>query len=316
MHASGHRFSTIDAEGSTLLAAQEASPKHQVRLRVIPRLDVKGPNLVKGVHLEGLRVLGPPETFARWYYRSGADELLYIDVVASLYGRNSLLDMIRRTAEDVFIPVTVGGGIRSVEDARLALRAGADKVAINTAAVRDPELISRIADAFGSSTVVLSIAAIRRPTGEWEAYTDAGREHSGRDVVEWAAEGADRGAGEILVTSIDRDGTGEGLDLELIESVCAVVDVPVVCCGGIGRAEHVRAAVMPGGVTGIAVASALHYRAVMDGLVDGSESAEEGNRDFIRSGARNTRIQGCRIEDIKAELREAGAWARPSGCSS
>ena len=151
-------------------------------IRIIPRLDIKGPNLVKGIHLEGLRVLGKPERFARYYYEQGADELLYMDVVASLYGRNSLHDIVRHTAHDVFVPLTVGGGVRSVDDVRELLRSGADKVAVNTAAIKNPELIREIAHVFGSQCLVLSIEAKRQGSGSWEAYTDNGREKTGLDV--------------------------------------------------------------------------------------------------------------------------------------
>src|SRR5438552_11691798 len=158
-------------------------------IRVIPRLDIKGPNLVKGVHLEGLRVVGAPETFARRYSGDGADELLYVDIVASLYQRNSLLDIVERTASEIFIPLTVAGGIRSTDDIVDLLRAGADKVAINTAATRRPEFITEAARMFGSQCIVLSIEAKRRGPSSWEAYTDNGRERTGRDAVAWAREG-------------------------------------------------------------------------------------------------------------------------------
>jgi cyclase len=229
-------------------------------VRLIARLDIKGPNLIKGVHLEGLRVIGDPWEHARRYYRDGADELLYMDVVASLYGRNNLLEVVRRTSEEVFIPLTVGGGIRSVADAGEALRAGADKVAINTAAVRRPELISEVALKFGSQCMVLSIEAKRRPAGGWEAYTDNGRERTGLDVVEWARRGAALGAGEILLTSVDREGTRRGFDLELIRAVTDAVDVPVIASGGMGEVAHLIAAVRQGGADAVAIADVLHYR--------------------------------------------------------
>ena len=166
-----------------------------MNVRLIPRLDIKGPNLVKGIHLEGLRVLGKPERFARWYYEQGADELLYMDVVASLYQRNSLLDIVRRTSREIFIPLTVGGGLRTLDDIREVLRAGADKVALNTAAINRPELVREAAECFGSSTIVVSIEAIRKPDGRYEAYTDNGREKTGVDVFEWAVRAAELGAG-------------------------------------------------------------------------------------------------------------------------
>ena len=184
------------------------------KLRLIARLDVKDENLVKGIQLEGLRKLGNPNDFAKRYYEQGIDELLYIDIVASLYNRNNLSDIVRKTVDDVFIPVCVGGGLRSVEDVRAILAAGADKVAINTAAIKRPALITEVAEAFGSQCMVLSIQAKRSRTwpGRWEAYYDNGRAHSGYDVVEWAKRGAALGAGEILLTGVDCEGHGSGVD--------------------------------------------------------------------------------------------------------
>lgn len=226
--------------------------------RLIARLDVKGPNLIKGIHLEGLRVIGDPQVYATRYYEQGADELLYIDVVASLYGRSSLGDIVARAARDVFVPLTVGGGLRSVDDVRAMLRAGADKVAINTAATRRPELVTEIAERFGSQCMVLSIEAKRSGPAKWEAFTDNGREHTGLDVVEWARRGAALGAGELLLTSVDQEGTRKGLDLELIESVSQAVSIPVIASGGVGSAEHVIAGVAHG-ADAVAIADILHY---------------------------------------------------------
>jgi len=228
-------------------------------VRLIARLDIKGPNLIKGVHLEGLRVVGDPQVFARRYYEQGADELLYIDIVASLYGRSKLTEIVRRAAQDVFVPMTVGGGVRTVDDVRELLRAGADKVAINTAAVRRPELISEVARRFGSQCMVLSIEAKRRPAGGWEPYTDCGREHSALDAIEWAKRGVELGAGEILVTSIDREGTRKGFDLELIKAIANAVPVPVIASGGYGEPAHLIDAVQIGGANAVALADALHY---------------------------------------------------------
>lgn len=227
--------------------------------RVIARLDVKAPNLVKGIRLEGLRVMGDPRTFARRYYDQGADEILYVDIVASLYGRNSLLDLVRRTAEDVFVPMTVAGGIRSVEDVREALRSGADKVAINTAAVRDPELIRRVAEAFGSQCMVVDIQTKRTGPAQWEAYTDNGRERTGLDALEWAERAVALGAGELLITSVDREGTQRGMELDFLARVTRAVAVPVIACGGVGSPEHARQAITEAGVDAVAVASILHY---------------------------------------------------------
>lgn len=229
-------------------------------LRLIARLDVKGPNLIKGVHLEGLRVIGNPQEFARQYYEAGADELIYLDIVASLYGRSNLLDIVRNTAQDVFVPMTVGGGIRSADDVRDFLRAGADKVAINTAAVRRPELIREVAQRYGSQCMVLSIEAKRRATGGWEVYTDCGRERSGVDALEWARRGVEFGAGEILVTSIDQEGTRKGFDVELVQAIAEGSPVPVIASGGMGSTEHMVDVVKRGKADAVAMADILHYR--------------------------------------------------------
>jgi imidazole glycerol-phosphate synthase subunit HisF len=229
-------------------------------VRLIARLDIKGPNLIKGVHLEGLRVIGDPQEHARRYYEQGADELIYIDIVASLYGRSKLTEIVRRAAHDVFVPMTVGGGVRDVDDVRDLLRAGADKVAINTAAVRRPELISEVARRFGSQCMVQSIEAKQQAPGRWEVYTDCGRERSGLDVIEWARRGVELGAGEVLVTSIDREGTRKGFDVELTRAVAQAVSVPVIASGGYGEPSHLGAVVQQGQADGLAVADALHYQ--------------------------------------------------------
>jgi imidazole glycerol-phosphate synthase subunit HisF len=228
-------------------------------VRLIARLDIKGPNLIKGVHLEGLRVVGDPQAFARRYYEQGADELIYMDIVASLYGRSNLMEIVRRTAHYLFVPLTVGGGVRSVDDVRDLLRAGADKVAINTAAVRRPELIGEISRRFGSQCMVLSIEAKRCGPGKWEVYTDCGREKSGVDVIEWARRGVALGAGEVLVTSIDQEGTRKGFDVELTRAISSAVTVPVIASGGYGAPEHLEAAVKGGGADAVAFADSLHY---------------------------------------------------------
>ena len=228
-------------------------------LRIIPRLDIKGKNLIKGVQLEGLRVMGDPQEFAIRYYEAGADELVYMDIVASLYGRNNLSDIIRRAADHVFIPITVGGGIRSVDDAKHILRSGADKVAINTAAIARPDLISEVARHFGSQAMVLSIEAKQVAQGRWEAYTDNGRERTGLDVLQWARRGVEMGAGEILLTSVDREGTRKGFDIDLIRQVSDAVPVPVIASGGMGSIENFLAAAQLGLADGISMADTLHY---------------------------------------------------------
>ena len=226
--------------------------------RVIPRLDIKGPNLVKGIHLEGLRKMGDPAAHALAYYEQGADELLYIDIVASLYERNSLTDVVERAASEVFVPLTVGGGIRKLDDINTLLRVGADKVAINTAAVRRPELIEEAARMFGSQCIVLSVEAKQQPAGHWEAYTDNGRERTGRDALEWVRQAVDLGAGEVLVTSVDKEGTRRGFDLPLIRQLADGLPVPLIACGGAGSIADVAEA-YEAGADAVAVASILHY---------------------------------------------------------
>jgi cyclase len=234
-------------------------PKSMTNKRLIARLDIKGPNLIKGVHLEGLRVIGNPSIYARRYYEQGADEIIYMDCVASLYGRNSLSEIIRSAARDIFVPLTVGGGIRSVEDVKELLRAGADKVAINTAALASPTLISDLAKRFGSQCVVVSIEAKRTSDNTWEAYTDNGRERTGKDVADWAEEAVGLGAGEILLTSVDREGTRKGLDIELTREIASRVSVPVIASGGMGKPEHLIQALTDGRADAVAMADILHY---------------------------------------------------------
>ncbi|KDN95422.1 imidazole glycerol phosphate synthase [Hydrogenovibrio marinus] len=227
-------------------------------IRLIPRLDIKSSHLIKGVKLEGLRKIGNPNEYARRYYEQGADELLYMDAVASLYGRNNLTEIIKETVKSVFIPITVGGGIRSVADAREILRSGADKVAINTAAVQRPDLINEMAKTFGEQCVVLSVEAIKQADGRWLAFTDNGREHTGLDVVEWVTQAVERGAGEILLTSVDHEGGRKGYDLDLVRAVTSAVNVPVIASGGMGEAMHGVDAVKAG-ADAIAMADILHY---------------------------------------------------------
>jgi cyclase len=229
------------------------------KIRLIARLDVKGPNLIKGIHLEGLRVIGSPNVHALRYYQQGADELIYMDCVASLYGRNSLGDIVASAAKDVFVPMTVGGGIRSIADATYLLRSGADKVAVNTAAVANPKLISDIARQFGTQCVVLSVEGKQVGADRWEAYTDNGREKTGLDVVAWVKQAVALGAGEILLTSVDREGTRKGFDIPMIQAVTQEVGVPVIASGGMGKPADVLDAVRNGGADAVAMADILHY---------------------------------------------------------
>jgi len=279
-------------------------------IRLIPRLDIKGPNLVKGIHLEGLRVLGRPERFARLYYEQGADELLYMDVVASLYQRNSLLDIVKKTSQEIFIPLTVGGGLRTLDDIREVLRAGADKVSLNTAAVKNPEFVRDAARRFGSSTIVVSIEAIRKPDGSYEAYTDNGREKTGVDAFEWAVRAAELGAGEIMVTSIDHEGTGKGFDLELTFRIAQTVPIPVIACGGAGAVDHVGEVLSHGHVDAVCLASILHYNIVRrhEGM---DEVTGEGNMEYLKQPRSFSKIQDASLQEIKAHLLRQGMACRP-----
>ena len=229
-------------------------------IRLIARLDIKGDNLIKGIHLEGLRIIGSPHEYALKYYAQGADELIFMDAVASLYGRNHLKEIISLAAREVFIPITVGGGVRSIGDVTEILRAGADKVAINTAAVINPSLISSVAKRFGSQCMVLSVEAKMISSNKWEAFVDNGREPTGLDVCEWVMKAVKLGAGEILLTSIDREGTRKGFDLPLLKAVSSMVNVPVIASGGMGNKEDAVRALKEGGVDAIAMADILHYQ--------------------------------------------------------
>jgi cyclase len=272
-------------------------------IRIISRLDIKGPNLVKGVHLEGLRVLGSPNDFAKFYYEDGADELLYMDVVASLYERNSLLDIIKHTTEDIFVPLTVGGGVRNLDDISKILRSGADKVSLNTAAIRNPDLIKQASQKFGSSTIVIAIEAIQNKAGQYMAFIDNGREFTGKDIFEWAQEIQYLGAGEILLTSVDREGTGLNFDINLIKSFCEAVSIPVIAHGGAGKMEDVKELIEKTNIDAIALASVLHYDTLTK--IDNSNVylSNEGNKDFLKSKNRNTKIKPFSIKDLKIFLK-------------
>ena len=227
--------------------------------RLIARLDIKGNRLIKGIRFEGLRVLGDPCEAALRYYKEGADELIYIDAVASLYGRNGLDEVLRRTSREVFVPITAGGGVRSVADAAALLAAGADKIAVNTAALQRPELITELAEAFGSQCVVSSIQARRIGPGQWEAMAEAGRERSGRDVFDWIEQVQQLGAGEILLTSVDQDGTCKGPDEQLVDSAARLARVSLVVGGGFAHTHQLVAALQHSEVSGVSLAAALHY---------------------------------------------------------
>jgi cyclase len=266
-------------------------------VRIIPRLDIKGPNLVKGIHLEGLRVLGKPSDFAKYYYQQGADELMFMDVVASLYERNSLHDIISETAKSIFIPITVGGGLRSIADIKEVLRAGADKVCLNTAAINNPQLIKDASRMFGSSTIVVAIEAIKETNGQYLAYTDNGREHTGVDVFEWAQQVDSLGAGELVITSVDREGTGEGFDLDLISKVSNLVSIPIIAHGGAGKREHITEVFKEGAADAVALASLLHYQFIQENNSEASDT--EGNVEFLKQKRSYHIFEPCSIAEIK-----------------
>ncbi|MCL4528630.1 MAG: imidazole glycerol phosphate synthase cyclase subunit [Chloroflexi bacterium] len=281
-----------------------------MNVRIIPRLDIKGPNLVKGIHLEGLRVLGKPEYFARYYYENGADELIYMDAVASLYGRNSLLEIVERTAREIFIPLCVGGGLRTVDDIRAVLRAGADKVSINTAAIRRPELIREASRSFGSSTIVIGIEAFRHPDGSYEPYINYGRDRTGLDAVEWAIRVVEMGAGEILLTSINQEGTGKGFDIELIRRIAEAVPVPVIAHGGAGKPSDIYEAIVDGRADAVSIASILHYQCLEQVKADEKEFVTEGNIEFLRRGGTFSKLQPTSLPQIKGYVTSRGVACR------
>ena len=251
-----------------------------MRKRIIARLDIKGDNVVRGIHLEGLRVVGRPEEMAERYYQAGIDEIIFIDTVASLYGRNNISHVVERTAEHSFIPLTAGGGIRSLQDVDKILRAGADKVTLNSAAGRRPELITEIAHTFGSQCVVSAIEAKHCGEGKWTVLIDNGREATGMDALEWARHCYELGAGEILLTSIDMDGTRKGYDLELTKLVAQSVPIPVIASGGPGKISHVVDGFLVGYADAAALGTLLHFNladvpTVKRGLIDAGVEVRE-----------------------------------------
>lgn len=228
------------------------------KVRIIARLDMKGENVVKGINLEGIRPVGKPDIMAKEYYLDGIDEIIYMDVVASLYGRNSLTNYIKQAASSIFVPLTVGGGIRNLEDIKMALDSGADKVAVNSSALKNPVFIKEASEEVGSQAIVLSIEAKKQKDNSWEAYYDNGRERSGRSVHDWALEATELGAGELLLTSIDNEGLKKGLDIELLSSIRDELNIPIIISGGVGKLEHILD--IADKADGVAVASAFHYK--------------------------------------------------------
>ncbi len=229
------------------------------KVRIITKLEVKGENVVKGIRMEGLRKVGVPDELCRKYFEQGIDEIVFEDVVASLYGRNQLTTLVSSAAEDIFIPLCVGGGVRSIEDFRSMLRSGADKVSINTQAIKTPEIITQAAQIFGSQCVIINIQAKRREDGSWQAYTENGRQPMGVTAVEWAKKAQELGAGEILLTSIDRDGTKYGYDQELIKAVTSQVRIPVIAAGGASTVEDMAKVILEGRANALCISHLLHF---------------------------------------------------------
>ena len=313
-------------------------------VRIIPRLDIKGPNVVKGLCFDGYRVLGHPETFAETYYKEGADELFFQDTVASLYKRNNLLEIVKRTAKKVMIPITVCGGIRTLEDIKTLLRSGADKVAINTAAITNPTLIEDAAKKFGSQCIVVSIEAkerdydlkqryknydgyqdspfIYQKYGKYEAWVDYGRQPTGIDVFEWSKQVVDLGAGEIYLSSVDRDGSGRGFDIDLVNEVAQKSKVPVIACSGAGKVEHFKE-VIDSGADAVSAASIFHYHYAekvesefmsynKEQLRMGKQ-IDSGNVEFLKSGYggfEEIQVVPSSIYEVKNNLSKGGVEIR------
>jgi cyclase len=229
------------------------------KIRVIARIDVKNDFVIKGIHLEGLRKIGDPNEMAKKYYKQGIDEIFFMDAVAAYYDRNSLTHIIEKACKDVFVPITVGGGIRKIEDIQTALNAGADKIAINTRAVQNPNFIKEASVVFGSQCIVLSIDAKKIASNKWEVYIDNGREPTGKDVIEWAKEGQLLGAGEVMLTSIDKEGTKKGFDIELNKKVSDALTIPLISSGGAGRNKDVTDVILNSNIDAVSIASLFHY---------------------------------------------------------
>ena len=270
-------------------------------VRIIPKLDIKGDNLVKGIHLEGLRVLGKPSEFIKYYAENGADEIIYNDVVASLYGRNGLLELISYTAKVCSIPITVSGGIRNIEDIQNFLKAGADKIAINTAAINDVEFISRAVNVFGSSTIVITIESSFY-NNKFMVFTNNGREYSGLEVEKWIKIVEEKGVGEILLTSIDNEGTGNGYNEDLIKLAYNKVKIPIIVHGGAQTPEDLTKIYEKYKIDSFCISSMVHYNFIKEKSID-NESYDIGNISFLKSKKNFKRFGQYSIKEIKNYLQ-------------
>ncbi len=268
-----------------------ASPK----CRIIPKLDIKSDSLVKGVNLEGLRVLGRPELFAEKYYSEGADEIIYQDVVASLYGKNTLLEIVEKTAKNILIPLCVGGGVRSIEDISKLLKAGADKVSVNSAAVKNPDFLVKAAETFGSSTISVSIET-NKINNQYLVFTESGRNCSNKRVVDWIEQIQNLGAGEIILTSISKEGLGEGFDTELVKEMKKKIKIPLIIHGGAGQTSDIENLLKNFNVSGVAIGSAFHYHYLKD-IHNNNQSS--GNKDYSLGLRDKFEYNSFSIPDIK-----------------
>ena len=274
-----------------------------LKKRIIPKLDIKGDNLVKGINLEGLRVLGKPEIFAKKYYDDGADELFYQDVVASLYGQNTIDDQINKTAKHIFIPLTVGGGVRSVTDIARILTLGADKISINSKALKKPDFIKKAAQTFGSSTIVISIEA-KLIDNEYYAYSDNGRNNSNKKVINWVDEIQTLGAGEINLIFIDYEGIGMGLDYDYLNKLKKKINIPLVVNGGIGSKKHVEK-IFLNNISGAVISSMFHYNLIKNMKIK-KEDFDIGNLDYLLEQVDENIYENTNIKKLKNYLSKKG----------
>ncbi len=272
-------------------------------VRIIPRLDIKGPDLVKGIHLEGLRVLGDPVDFSEHYFKNGADEIYYQDVVASLYQRNSIYDLLNKVAKKVFIPLTAGGGIRTIDDIRKTLNAGADRVSINTAAVNDKNFITEAVNVFGSSTIVVAIEFSKSENNKYRVFTDNGRQETGLNAMDWFLEVQELGAGEVCFTSIDRDGTGKGFDSEFLKIIKNKINIPILVHGGLKAPSDLLNTLETCPVNGFLISSMLHYMTSKKINLH-TKKKFEGNTTFISQKSSYKKFENYNINLIKQYLSE------------
>jgi|TARA_E500000178_G_scaffold333935_1_gene369356 cyclase len=270
-------------------------------IRVIPKLDIKGSNVVKGVQMEGLRVVGEPEELANLYYNNGADELFFTDIVASLYGRNALLDVISRMSKNIFVPLTVGGGLRTLKDIYMVLRSGADKVSINSQAIKNPKFIAEAVKEFGSSTITITIETNLYNKSNYVFYNN-GRDSTKLNPLNWAKECIDRGAGEIFLYSILKDGTGSGFDIEMIKNFNKQINVPIIIGGGAGTSLDLENLSKIDFISGVALSSILHYSNLKKGKDKDFNSKKDGNFEYLKKNKKNNKFEKMNIKKIKKIL--------------